>query len=184
VTAQELVHPDPPLGDRVVALRPWREADLAAIVEGFGDPLVHRFSWPLRRPYTEDDGRDFLAAQEQDRLAGTAWNVALADPADDTVLLGGASIHEIGAQRRSAAVGYWLRPEARGRGVATHATRLLAAHAVDVLGVERLELTAAPDNEASMRVADRCGFVHERLILRHLPWKGGWRDTVVFALPR
>jgi RimJ/RimL family protein N-acetyltransferase len=81
-------------------------------------------------------------------------------------------------------VGYWLRPEARGRGVATHATRLLAAYATDVLRVERLELTAAPDNEASMRVADRCGFEHERLILRHLPWKGGWRDTVVFALRR
>jgi RimJ/RimL family protein N-acetyltransferase len=180
----ELAHPDPPLADEVVALRPWRDADLPALVEGFADPLVHRFSWPLNRPYTEEDGRDFLAAQEQERLAGTALNLALADPRDETALLGGASIHEIDAGRRKAAVGYWLRPEARGRGVATRATRLLAAYATQVLRVERLELTAAPDNEASMRVADRCGFTYERLILRHLPWKGGWRDTVVFALRR
>jgi RimJ/RimL family protein N-acetyltransferase len=180
----ELAHPDPPLADEVVALRPWRDADLPAIVAGFQDPLVHRFSWPLERPYTEEDAEDFLAAQERERRAGTALNLAFADPGDESVLLGGGSLHAIDAEQRCAEVGYWLQPEARGRGVATHATRLLAAHATDVLGIERLELTAAPDNEASMRVADRCGFAHERLILRHLPWKAGWRDTVVFALRR
>jgi RimJ/RimL family protein N-acetyltransferase len=180
----ELAHPDPPLADAVVALRAWRDADVPAIVAGFSDPVVHRFSWPLERPYTEDDAWDFLAAQEQERRAGTALNVALVEPGDDSVVLGGGSIHAIDAERRCAEVGYYLRPEGRGRGVATRATLLLAAHATHVLGVERLELTAAPDNEASMRVADRCGFTYERLILRHLPWKGGWRDTVVFALRR
>ena len=180
----ELAHPDPPLADEVVALRAWRDADLPAIVEAFSDPLVHRFSWPLERPYTEDDARDFLTAQEQDRLAGTALNLAFVDPRDDSAIIGGGSIHAIEAERRSAEVGYYLRPDARGRGVATHATRLLAAYATEVLGVQRLALTAAPDNEASMRVADRCGFAYERLVLRDLPWKGGWRDTVVFALRR
>jgi RimJ/RimL family protein N-acetyltransferase len=179
-----LAHPDPPLADEVVALRPWRAADLPAIVAAFRDPLVHRFSWPLERPYTEDDARDFLTAAEQERLEGTALNLAFTEPGDGDVVLGGGSLHAIDARRRSAEVGYYLRPEARGRGVATHATRLLIAHATGALGVERLVLTAAPDNEASMRVADRCGFRHERLILGHLPWKGGRRDTVVFSLRR
>ncbi|MEA2394465.1 MAG: hypothetical protein QOJ82_2356, partial [Solirubrobacteraceae bacterium] len=36
--------PTPPLGDCVAALRPWREADIAAQLEAFSDPLFERSS--------------------------------------------------------------------------------------------------------------------------------------------
>ena len=71
---------------------------------------------------------------------------------------------------------------ARGRGIATHATRLMAGWAFDTLGVTRLELTCGPDNVASQRVAQRCGFVREGVLRAHLPFKGGRRDTVMFSL--
>ena len=48
-----------------------------------------------------------------------------------------------------AAVGYWLRPEARGRGAATVAVQVIARRALDELGVQRLERTTAPENLAS-----------------------------------
>ena len=103
-------------------------------------------------------------------------------PADPAVVLGGGSVYGIDLDQGHAAVGYWLWPVSRGRGIATHATRLMARWAFEVLGVARLELTCGPDNEASQRVAARCGFVHEGVLRSHMPFRGGRRDTVMFSL--
>jgi RimJ/RimL family protein N-acetyltransferase len=70
----------------------------------------------------------------------------------------------------------------RGHGAATRAVRLLARWAFDDLGIARLELTCGPDNTASQRVAERCGFTREGVLRSHMPFKGGRRDTVMFSL--
>ncbi|MBF4995980.1 GNAT family N-acetyltransferase [Nocardia sp. BSTN01] len=81
-----------------------------------------------------------------------------------------------------AAVGYWLAGRARGRGIATRSLRLLTRWAFDDLAIARLELTCAPDNLASRRVAERCGFTHEALLRSHIPFKGQRRDSLLFSL--
>ena len=82
-----------------------------------------------------------------------------------------------------AAVGYWLRPEARGRGAATIALQLVARWAFDEVGVQRLELTTAPENVASQRVAERAGFIREGVLRRLVATKtNGRQDTVLFSL--
>jgi len=82
-----------------------------------------------------------------------------------------------------AAVGYWLRPEARGRGVATVAVLLVAGWAFDRLGVQRLELTTVPENVASQRVAERAGFSREGVLRGLVATKdNGRRDSVMFSL--
>jgi RimJ/RimL family protein N-acetyltransferase len=174
--------PAPQLGDEVVLLRPWREADVPAKLAAFADPVVQRFSWPLLTPYTEADARNHFVEQELARLRGDELSFALVDPADENMVRGGASLYDVDLEQGHAAVGFWLAPEGRGRGVATHAVRLLARWAFAELGVARLELTCGPDNKASQRVAERCGFVREGVLRSHLPFKGGRRDTVVFSL--
>jgi RimJ/RimL family protein N-acetyltransferase len=66
--------------------------------------------------------------------------------------------------------------------VVTHAVRLLAQWAFTGLGLARLELTCSTDNEASQRVARRCGFAREGVLRSHVPGQGGRRDTVVYGL--
>jgi RimJ/RimL family protein N-acetyltransferase len=172
--------PTPPLGDGVVALRPWRQADIAAQLEAFSDPLFERFSdWA---PGTHADGARHLVEQEAARLRGEQLELALVEPRDVDVVLGGVSLNNVSLSQGRAAVGYWLAPEARGRGIATRGVRLLARWAFDSLGVARLELTCGPDNDASQRVAARCGFTREGLLRSHVPFKGRRRDTVVFGL--
>ena len=161
--------PAPPLADDVVTLRPWRAGDESATLAAFADPTFQRFS---------DWEPDDLATQEQLRVRGEQIQFALVDAAD--AVLGGASLFWFVEGR--AGVGYWLVPAARGRGVATRAVRLLARWAFDSLGVVRLELTCGPDNVASQRVAERCGFTREGVMRAHLPFKGGRRDTVLYSL--
>jgi RimJ/RimL family protein N-acetyltransferase len=178
----EVRFPDPLLADDVVLLRPWTAEDLPAKVTAFADPLVDRYSNPRTSTVTEADLRASFGRQEQARLHGEEVNFALAAAGEPALVLGGASVYDIDREEGRAAVGFWLTPASRGRGVATRATRLLAGWAFTDLDVARLELTCAPDNEASQRVAVRCGFVREGVLRSHLPFKGGRRDTVVFSL--
>jgi RimJ/RimL family protein N-acetyltransferase len=147
----------------------------------FSDPVMQRFSWRTA-PYTETDARATLAEQEQARLRGEGLSFALARHHDQDVLLGAVSLDEVRRDQGCAAVGYWLAPEARGRGAATQAVRLLARWAFAELGLARLELTCGPDNEASQQVARRCGFTREGLLRSHVPFKGTRRDSMIYSL--
>lgn len=137
-------------------MRPWRDTDVPAQFEAFGDPLFQRFSdWA---PDTEAAARAYLAEHEQARQRGEQIELAAVEPHDDNVVLGGISLNNIDLDQGRAAIGYWLAPQARGRGVATHAVRLIAEWGFTELNVARLELPCGPDNRASQRVAERCGF--------------------------
>jgi RimJ/RimL family protein N-acetyltransferase len=178
----ELSYPDPPLADEVVLLRPWCAEDVPVNVMAFADPTVQRFSWTRTTEYTEADAYAFFDSQQTGRVRGEELSFAFAEPRDSAVVLGGGSVYGIDLDQGRAALGYWLKQGARGRGVATHATRLMAGWAFDTLGVARLELTCGPDNTASQRVAERCGFVREGVLRSHMPFKGSRRDTVMFSL--
>jgi RimJ/RimL family protein N-acetyltransferase len=148
----------------------------------FADPLVQRYSWTSTAPYTEADASAYFAYAERARIEERELAFALVSPHDDTDVLGGASLNAVELHERRAAVGYWVVARARGQGVATHATLLLARWGFERLGLERLELTCAPDNLASQRVAVRCGFTREGLLRSHMRFKGGRRDTLVYSL--
>jgi hypothetical protein len=62
---------------------------------------------------------------------------------------------------------YWLLPEGRGRGLATHAVRLLVNWGFDESGVHRVALYTKEGNIASERVAERCGFRYTGTVERH-----------------
>lgn len=170
------------LGNSIVKLRAWGREDVPEQLMGFADPSVLKFSWGQLRSYTEDDAHQFFLAQEASRQRGEELNFALVRPNDVETVIGGGSLYDISMETGRAAVGYWLTSRARGNGYATAATRLMASYALDVLDVGRLELTCAPDNSASIAVAERCGFTREGVLREHIPFKGTRRDTVMFSL--
>jgi RimJ/RimL family protein N-acetyltransferase len=56
-------------------------------------------------------------------------------------------------------IGYTIRPEYRGRGLATEAALALMTWARDEHGIARFILSIAPDNEPSLAIARKLGFV-------------------------
>ncbi|SDW67945.1 Protein N-acetyltransferase, RimJ/RimL family [Amycolatopsis xylanica] len=175
-----LEFPDPALTDGLVTLRPWRESDLERRFEAFSDPLCLRFSWPLTGTPSLAHVRERFAAQEEARLSGDELPLAIVDAEDH--LWGGCSLYDFAPGEARASVGYWVAAGARGRGVATRTTRLLAGWAFEHLALARLELVCEPANVASQRVAERCGFVREGVLRSHIPFQGGRRDSVIFSL--
>ena len=63
-----------------------------------------------------------------------------------------------------AELGYWLRSDLTGRGLMTEAARAVVDFGFDRVRCHRLELQAAESNLASIRVAEKLGFVREGLL--------------------
>jgi RimJ/RimL family protein N-acetyltransferase len=151
--------PDPELADDAIRLRPPTAADVGAIAAACQDPDIQHFTF-VPVPYAEEDARAWVAAAPAVRGAGTALNLLAVDRADDTVL-GAVGLLRPDRDARSVEIGYWVAPDARGRGVATRAVRLLAPWALDTLRLARVALDVDVPNAASRAVARRAGFTPE-----------------------
>ncbi|WP_437018629.1 GNAT family N-acetyltransferase [Streptomyces sp. enrichment culture] len=147
-------------GLRLRGWDPESDADAEAWLRGVRDPDFLRWNTPLR-PVTDIDGaREALRARVLDAADGRSVSFRITD-ADSGATLGHLGVNRMDHGLRRACVGYWVLPEARGRGVATRSLLLAARWAFGVLGMHRLELDHALGHEASCRVAERCGFRHE-----------------------
>ena len=158
-----------------VVLRPLADADVPAIARACDDPDTARFIPDLPTPYTEADARSFLTAVRSNWADGSIYVWAITDGTPD--LLGTVALH-VGER---TAVGYWVAPWARNRGLATRAVETLCAWALGEGGFNRLELTTHPENAASQRVAEKAHFVREGLVPGYLQTPSGPRDSVVFS---
>jgi ribosomal-protein-alanine N-acetyltransferase len=69
-----------------------------------------------------------------------------------------------GLDEGTAEVGYWVKREARGRGVASRALRLVSDWTLRELGFGRLQLRADERNVPSQRVAVNVGFTREGVL--------------------
>jgi RimJ/RimL family protein N-acetyltransferase len=141
-------------------LRPWRPGDADAVFRACQDPEIQRWT-TVPSPYLRDHANDFVArfgptAFENDAAAA----YAVCDAATGA-LLGSCGLIFVDLANRTAEVGYWTAAWARGRGVATAATRAVARWAVDDLGLRRIVAHAAVGNHASALVARRAGFAPE-----------------------
>ena len=159
------------LEDGEVALRPLGGEDIPALVAACQDPEIPRWT-SVPSPYTEKDARAFLprasdvsaivAARTGEFLGTIGWRWV-----DGNVQLG-----------------YWVKHDARGRGVATRALRLLSHWAVAELGAARVQLLTEPENRASQRVAEKAGFRREALLRSFVDVKGRRPDVYMYALLR
>jgi len=77
------------------------------------------------------------------------------------VLCGGLRLNHFEPENQKASVAYFLGEEHQGRGIATAAARAAITFGFETLGLHRVELRCVTSNHASIRVAERLGFVRE-----------------------
>jgi RimJ/RimL family protein N-acetyltransferase len=140
----------PTLSDGVITLRAPRDSDVDRITAACQDPETQRWALALPRPYFREHAIAFVRYSAQEAVAGRSYAFVAAD-GDDRVV---AAVSVTGGE-----IGYWVAPDARGRGVATRAVTLMRDWAREALGAERLHMQIHPDNLPSRRVAEKAGFV-------------------------
>ena len=161
-----------------VVLRRLIDTDAPAIARACDDADTARFIPGMPAPYTEADAHSFLALADANWANGSAYVWEITDGGPD--LLGTIALH-LGER---TAVGYWVAPWARNRGLATRAVETLCAWVLAEGGFDRLELTTDPQNAASQRVAEKAGFAREGLVAGYVQTPSGPRDSVVFSRRR
>jgi RimJ/RimL family protein N-acetyltransferase len=176
---RRLSAPSPPLADDAIRLDPLDERHVPGFEGLLGDPEVIRNT---RVPSSPPPGfaTTWVNRYVEGWRDGTRAGFAVLGTHEE--FLGFVAIVDLDLDASQGEIGYVIAPSARGQGIAGRALRLVTDWALDGLGLARVELHIDPDNVASIRVAERCGFVREG-VLRSLYFKEDLRgDTVVYSL--
>ncbi|MEG3088621.1 GNAT family N-acetyltransferase [Sphingomonas sp. PB4P5] len=161
-----------------LTLRPGWPEDAPALAAAIGHEQVvaklARAPWP----YALEDAESFLAIPR----AATVPNFLIFEsPAHAPRLIGGIAIDL--ATAGEAEFGYWLTPDAWGRGYATEAGRQVIDMARHALDLRRLHAGHFIDNPASGRVLTKLGFrATGRIEPRHSRARGTDVPCAVFEL--
>jgi ribosomal-protein-alanine N-acetyltransferase len=82
----------------------------------------------------------------------------------------------------SCAVGYHMDQEETGKGYMTEALTEACRMIMDVMKIHRVEAFILPNNERSLALIRRCGFIHEGRRFSYMHINGRWEDHEAFCL--
>ncbi|MFE9682258.1 GNAT family N-acetyltransferase [Streptomyces sp. NPDC002701] len=138
-----------------VHLREWSEDDVDALIAVYEDPESARWT-PVASPFDTSAALVYLAEAREARAEGR--RVQLAITTDGVLPRGEVLLFRSKADERDVEIAYGVGAAHRGRGLASRAVRLLAAHAVRHTGARRVVLCIEEANAASAAVARAAGF--------------------------
>ncbi|WDZ86993.1 GNAT family N-acetyltransferase [Micromonospora cathayae] len=162
-------------------LRPWRATDADDVHRACQDPDIQRWT-TVPRPYLPEHALGFVTeVSPAGWSAGTSAAFAVC-AADTGQLLGSCGLVSVHHALRSAEIGYWTAPWARGRNVAARATRAVARWGFGKLGLRRLVWQAELGNHGSRLAALRAGFRVEGQLRLADPADDGGPDAWIGSL--
>ncbi len=176
---RRLTAPTPPLADDAIRLEPLDERFIPEFERLMDDPDVVRNTRVPSKPPAGFAAR-WVGRYVKGWQDGSCAGFAILSDGDR--FLGFVALVGLDLPAEQGEIGYVVAREARGRGVAGRALRLITAWALDGLLLERVDLRIDVGNAPSIRVAERIGYQREG-VLRSLHFKENLRsDVVVYSL--
>jgi RimJ/RimL family protein N-acetyltransferase len=170
-----------PLSDGTVTVRPAAERDIPEVLLAYqDDPDLHRRMGEKRPPSGAELGRRAERAEDE-RLAGKALTMTIAEPDDDTCR-GQIYVHLVDWDDLRAELGIWVSPQRRGRGMARRALALAAEWLLRECGLERVHILTEPHNEPMVHAAEAAGFSYEGVLRAYLRERNARLDAAVLSL--
>lgn len=167
-----------------IILKPFRPEDrlrLYSSVRESIDAIERWMSW-CRPDYSIQDTDEWIT-----RVSNN-WDSRCGDRefgifhCDTDEVLGAVGINQINTTHSFANLGYWVRSDHTGLGVATSAARLAARYAFENMCLSRIEIVIRPENLPSRRVAEKVGAKFECIARNRLIYRGSPYDAVVYSL--
>ncbi len=169
--------------DGELTLRSVESADaetLFLVVDGHRAHLGAWLPW-VEHTVSVADTRAFIALSRENEADGTGL-AALIEVGGE--LCGCIGLDAIDRFHRATELGYWLREDCQGRGLATRSAAALIGYAFSQLGLNRIGLRAAPGNHRSRALARRLGFREEGVLREAQRRHGRYTDLVLYSLLR
>jgi RimJ/RimL family protein N-acetyltransferase len=167
-----------PIRTERLLIRPMVEADIAGLHAYRNGPHVEYQSWDL--PYSMDDAAALVreSAAHDGPVPGDWVQIAIEHGGE---LVGDVAVG-LDPDRRIATIGYTLRDDVQGAGIAREAVRAVVDRLFRHTGVHRIQADTAPENERSIRLLLALGFTHEGTTRDSVWAKGRWWDSALFGL--
>jgi RimJ/RimL family protein N-acetyltransferase len=138
-----------------LTLREFRDSDVDPLFEIQGDRGHMRFTiWTPTREDCEKKLRLYADRRERDGFA--PWTVVRREGAR-IIGWGGLNI-DPEAPEWGVEVIYFIHPAQQGQGFASEVVRASLRHGFEDLGLPKIGAFAKPENLASVRVLEKCGF--------------------------
>ncbi len=156
------------------------DADVPALFAIFSDPETMRYwTTPAMTDLAEADAllRDIQHHAEARTLF--QWGIARRE---DDLVIGTSTLFRIEAEHRRCELGYILRRDCWGRGLAHEALTAVVNHAFGTLSLHRLEADIDPRNRASVRSVERLGFTLEGRLRERYFVGHEIQDSLIYGL--
>jgi len=171
--------------DRLV-LRCYEPDDAPLLKEAVDESIEHLEPWMPWARYEPQplDQKIELLRGFRSSFDGDVDHIFGIFDLDESRLLGGCGLHPDGGEG-SRMIGYWVRADSIGQGIATEVTAVLTRVGFEQCGLRRVDIQVDPDNERSLRIPRKLGFTEDGILRRRLEPKeegGEWRDSVLFSM--
>jgi [ribosomal protein S5]-alanine N-acetyltransferase len=109
---------------------------------------------------------------------GINWAITLKG---DDKMLGVIGHYRIKPEHYRAEVGYMILPEYHGKGITTEAVQCVVDYGFNTMQLHSIEGIIDPENGASEKVLQKCGFVKEAHFKENEYFDGKFIDAVVYS---
>lgn len=166
-------------GENII-LRPLSNKDkLDGYAEWINDQDTTLFMGSGRFPLNNEDIKEFINSYSKSKdgmLLGVFRKRSL-------MHIGNITLHMIDWRNRNAEIGVIIgNQRVRGKGYATEAIRLVAAHSFTRLNLKKLYCGMMKGNEASKRAFEKVGFKVEGVLREHFYLNGEYLDCYRMGL--
>jgi 8-oxo-dGTP diphosphatase len=165
-------------------LRPHRDADLAEMVALIGNWQVARWVGNVPYPYSEANGRAWIAGVRQEHAAGQPRRFAIALKDSDRIIGGVGLDGDAGDDSDEPALGYWLGEPYWGKGYGREAVAPIIDYGFRTLGLATIRAYTDPANARSQKLLLHCGLSNCGEITLRRPTRNGAPRAPLFRISR
>jgi [ribosomal protein S5]-alanine N-acetyltransferase len=162
-----------------LVLREFVREDFDGVHLYASDPEVVKFMpWG---PNTRAETRRFIERNIQAQVVKPRTSYELAITMDGELIGGcGLTIHSLSDKR--AEIGYCLRRDMWGKGIATEVAGLLIRFGFSELGMHRIRALCDTMNHGSYRVMEKNAMQCEGVLRHEKNIRGEWRDSYIYSI--
>jgi len=166
-----------------VRLRAVEPSDIDLLYQWENDPYIWHVSNTLT-PYSKFQIEQFVLNAQQDFFSTGQLRLMIESYDHDLKgqVAGAVDLFDIDAVNRRAGIGIMIVKEYRHLGIAGEAIEAVIGYAKDPLFLHQLFCNISEDNEQSIRLFERAGFIRCGTRKEWLITQNGWKDEHLYQL--
>lgn len=165
-----------------LCLRPFLQSDAADVQRLAGDKRVAATTLNLPHPYPDGLATDWIHSHEENFINRKSLVLAICLRSDSQLI--GAIGLTLKHEQDNAELGYWIGVKFWNNGYATEAAFAITTYGFENLNLHKIFAHHFAGNEASGRVMQKLGMLHEGFLREHVKHFGQYSNLHLYGLLR